>query len=249
MNFPIFWIAFCYFSHTCFSNSESDRPYISFNFGKSFLSSEKGSENAPIELLKGSKIGHEFPFAIMVSKGSYLEVESCKYFQFRAGQSTIFEMLSFKDINLFQGSLLICQLKESVWNVSTKMFSLGINGMGTWMLEKTSNGNLKIILLEGKGTLQIANNTLKLESGDLVITQNEGSTFSQILKIDLPLILATSKLINNFQTELASYPKLVSAAKVQSLRLKKRFEALVGDTTDLEKIRLWAIKKENNRKK
>ena len=50
-------------------------------------------------------------------------------------------------------------------------------------------------------------------------------------------------LINNYETILYSKPRLVSAAKVQIVRLKKRYQALVGGTNEQSELRMWAIRK------
>ena len=51
------------------------------------------------------------------------------------------------------------------------------------------------------------------------------------------------KVGNNYETILYSKPRLVSAAKVQIVRLKKRYQALVGGTNEQSELRMWAIRK------
>ena len=99
---------------------------------------------------------------------------------------------------------------------------------GTWMVETTEKLGLKIILLEG--TLQVLGEKepLTLSAGELVLVSDKNDQISQTIKIDLPLMLNTCRLINNFETKLPSLSRLISAAQVQSIRLKKRYEAVVG---------------------
>jgi hypothetical protein len=69
---------------------------------------------------------------------------------------------------------------------------------------------------------------------------------SQKIQIDLPLLIKTCRLLNNFQSELPSKSRIISAAQVQALRLKKRYEAVVGGVKD-NKLQIWAIKKKNSK--
>jgi len=111
------------------------------------------------------------------------------------------------------------------------------------MVETTEQLGFKIVLLEG--TLQIINENkpTTLNAGELVLVSEENGQISQSIKIDLPLMLNTCRLINSFETKLPSLSRLISAAQVQSIRLKKRYEAVVGGVKN-KKLQIWAIKKE-----
>ena len=58
------------------------------------------------------------------------------------------------------------------------------------------------------------------------------------IKIELPLLLSSCRLLNNFPTPLRSKSRLISAAQVQSIRMKKKYEAFVGQVSPKNKVRL-----------
>ena len=70
---------------------------------------------------------------------------------------------------------------------------------------------------------------------------NASSQPSKPIQIELPLLLGTSRLIKEFSTPLPSKSRIISAAQVQALRLKKRYEAFVGDVSEDKKLQLWAL--------
>ena len=80
-----------------------------------------------------------------------------------------------------------------------------------------------------------------MKSGDLVLINSKSSQASRPIQVELPLLLGTSRLINGFSTPLPSNSKMISAAHVQALRLKKRYEAFVGDVSEDKKLQLWAL--------
>ena len=104
-------------------------------------------------------------------------------------------------------------------------------------------------MLEGKALLSSAKAKQSLQAGELVLVQAGNPDSGQTINVDLPLLLATSRLINNFSAPLPSQSKLISAAKVQAVRLKKRYEALIGNTNDQNQLRLWALRKEKRKLK
>ena len=72
----------------------------------------------------------------------------------------------------------------------------------------------------------------------ILVTGKKGQT-SQKLKIELPILLATSKLLNNFDNYLPSHSRLVSAAHVQALRTRKKYESMIGGVTKNRKLEIW----------
>jgi len=100
---------------------------------------------------------------------------------------------------------------------------------------------LKVILLEGKISINNSKKSQVLESGDLVLIDVKSSQPSKPIQIELPLLLGTSRLIKEFSNPLPSKSRMISAAQVQALRLKKRYEAFVGDVSEDKKLQLWAL--------
>ena len=221
---------------------------VSSSHGKSFISDRNNISKSPQLIEETTKITPFFPFALLVSTQSYLEIAGTKNFRLRIGQSSVLEFLSSMDFNLLKGSFLICQNNTSNWTVSTSKTSIEISGQGTWMIEKTKYEELKFILLEGDGTLEMNGTSIQLQAGNMTLSQSSENGFSKLLDIELPLILSTSRLINKFESPLPSRAKLISAARVQSMRLKRRYQALVGGTNENNELRLWAIKQEAKKK-
>ena len=221
------------------------QPKINIVEGKCFLQPKDIKRTDTLELKAGLIINQLFPYALVTGKDSYLEVldypESKNVF--RLGQSSAIENRQPYHLYYFQGSSLISNRDYAKWRLETKSTLIHIYAQGTWMVETTEKLGLKIILLEG--TLQVLGEKepLTLSAGELVLVSDKNDQISQTIKIDLPLMLNTCRLINNFETKLPSLSRLISAAQVQSIRLKKRYEAVVGGVKE-NKLQIWAIKKE-----
>jgi hypothetical protein len=110
------------------------------------------------------------------------------------------------------------------------------------MLECLTSG-LKFIVIEGEMSIIKSNKNQNLKSGDLVLINSKSSQASKPIQIELPLLLGTSRLINGFSISLPSNSRMISAAHVQTLRLKRRYEAFVGDVSEDKKLQLWALPK------
>ena len=78
-------------------------------------------------------------------------------------------------------------------------------------------------------------------SGDLVLISSSNPKGTNPIKIDLPLLLSTSRLINSFPARLKSNSRLFSAAQVQTLRVKRKYDALVGEVSKEKKLQLWTV--------
>ena len=226
-------------------SQETVQPKINMVEGKCFLQPKDIKRTDTLELKPGLIINQLFPYALVTGKDSYLEVldypESKNVF--RLGQSSAIENRQPYHLYYFQGSSLISNRDYAKWRLETKSTLIHIYAQGTWMVETTEKLGLKIILLEG--TLQVLGEKepLTLSAGELVLVSDKNDQISQTIKIDLPLMLNTCRLINNFETKLPSLSLLISAAQVQSIRLKKRYEAVVGGVKE-NKLQIWAIKKE-----
>ena len=216
---------------------------VSSCYGRAFLSENNGSSSKPSEIFKNHRLLFSFPYAILVSNNSYLELLNKDEIQLRVGKSSVFEFLSPTHIDVMQGSFLLYHKNHLNWKISLNDSTISLAGRATWMIEKTKSGDLKIILLEGEGFVRLGEEEKKLNFGELLLFQTSSKNeLSQTINLELSLLLATSKLINNYQTDLYSKPRLVSAAKVQIVRLKRRYQALVGGTNEKSELRMWAIR-------
>ncbi|MEC8791619.1 MAG: hypothetical protein VXX29_10345 [Verrucomicrobiota bacterium] len=232
------------------ANQKSDfEVQVTHIVGDSFVSTSRNEGEKPIPLVLGDKFKRTSPFAILVAKGSYAEMTLQTEAILRIGQQSVIEFRNPNYLRIFNGSALLLLSKQQSLNLETNGIKIQLTGRGTLMFESPKGKNLKIIMLEGKALLSSAKAKQSLQAGELVLVQAGNPDSGQTINVDLPLLLATSRLINNFSAPLPSQSKLISAAKVQAVRLKKRYEALIGNTNDQNQLRLWALRKEERQLK
>ena len=208
-----------------------------------FLQPLVNKNSPPSKLREKEKIIEEGPFALGTSKDSLLEIDFFKSSsdgKLRLGRESGLEFRPKNSLILHRGSILCTHKKYQEWKLGSSNYSVNINGFGTWMVECLTAG-LKVILLEGKISINNSKKSQVLESGDLVLIDVKSSQPSKPIQIELPLLLGTSRLIKEFSNPLPSKSRMISAAQVQALRLKKRYEAFVGDVSEDKKLQLWAL--------
>ena len=238
------------FCSTLVANQKSHfEVQVTHIVGDSFVSASRNEGEKPIPLVLGDKFKRTSPFAILVAKGSYAEMTLQTEAILRIGQQSVIEFRNPNHLRIFNGSALLLLSKQQSLNLETNGTLIQLTGRGTFMFESPKGKNLKIIMLEGKALLSSAKAKQSLQAGELVLVQAGNPDSGQTINVDLPLLLATSRLINNFSAPLPSQSKLISAAKVQAIRLKKRYEALIGNTNDQNQLRLWALRKEERQLK
>ena len=67
--------------------------------------------------------------------------------------------------------------------------------------------------------------------------------FGDAYDIDIMLLLKSSRLINAYPTPLPTFEKIGLAIYIQELKLKGKYDALIGDATTNENLQLWKFKK------
>jgi len=219
-----------------------ESPRISFVMGNAFAV----SKNQPDKLKKleqSQNIGVEIPYSVVTSKESFLEISqlSNEYpFTVRLGQSTALEVRDSSKFFLFKGSILLADKGHHSWFIESNTSQISMIGSGTYIVESTSLG-FKLIILEGEFELDNQAGRNSLSSGDLALIIGKESGISQGLQIELPLILSTSRLINFFPNELPTHLRLLSAAQVQVLRMKTKYDAFIGGVSQDKKLRVWKV--------
>ena len=108
-------------------------------------------------------------------------------------------------------------------------------------METTPLG-FKVILLEGEILPSSDEEAPQapILPGELALITGQKGLVSQSLKVELPVLLSTSRLINVFPSPLPSQSRLISAAQVQSLRTKARYNAFIGGVSKDSKLRIWS---------
>ena len=213
--------------------------------GKAFVQPKKLDGKPPHPLKEKEDIGIKFPYAVITSKNSFVEL--CQLDEkisktIRMGRSTAIEFSSKNDLFLFQGSFLVTNFPSFNYRITSSKSSFDISGQGTWIVQHTQLG-FKLLALEGKLHLSNGSNKKQIQPGELILVSDQDGKISQSLQIELPLLLATSKLINQFTNPLPSQARLTSAAQVQVLRMKKKYEAMVGGVSNDRKLRIWSLEK------
>ena len=67
--------------------------------------------------------------------------------------------------------------------------------------------------------------------------------FGDAYDIDIMLLLKSSRLINSYPTPLPTFDKMGLAIYIQELKLKGKYDALIGDATTNENLQLWKFGK------
>ena len=225
-------------------------PKISSVIGNAFLVSKDQPEKEPIKLQPTQIYDVTFPYSFVTSKESFLEISglSNEYpFTIRLGQSTGLELRDSSNFFLFNGSILLADRGDHSWHIESNSSQIKMGGSGTFIVETTTLG-FKLIILEGKFELITEGGKKSLNSGDLALIIGREGRITQGLQIELPLILSTSRLVNFFPEELPTHPRLMSAAQVQVLRMKTKYDAFIGGVSEDRKLRIWKVDPEKEKK-
>jgi hypothetical protein len=218
-------------------------PYVSAVIGKAFVVSKENQDLPPQKLDQNGSIFYQVPFSLVTSKDSFLEIKHESFEQpytLRMGQSTGVEFRENSKFYLFQGSLLLAGLGEMTWSLESNVSKAELTGSGTLIAEVIPVG-FKILVLEGRFLSLSSVAEEPIESGDLVLMSGEKGKPSQKIKIELPLLLSTSRLINHFPDPLITQSRLISAAQVQVLRMKSKYNAFIGGVSEDRQLRIWKV--------
>ena len=162
-------------------------------------------------------------------------------FQVRIGSNSIFAFDN-DSISITKGSLLIYKKNDDPITIQSELSSLKTTGQFTAIIECTSNGGFKFIPLEGKGEIIPDKGTSKeIYRGRLTMVLGSPSKLGNAYDIDLLLLLKSSRLINSFPTPLPSMKRISLSIYAQQLRMKGKYNALIGDAPSDDNIQMWAF--------
>ncbi len=139
----------------------------------------------------------------------------------RVGANTVF---SFADqgrtLNLEKGNLLFHSPK-GLGGGTIRSGGAAAAVLGTTLIvSSTIDDGFKVILLEGEGSVTLANGqSAVLHAGQMVYVLPGGTRFSPILDINLAKLVSGSLLINGFSHELSSLPFIFRAIHDQTAQL------------------------------
>ena len=180
---------------------------------------------------------------LATGKGSRVELRKNDDY-WRLGSLSVCRWLKPDSFWLHSGSALFCTKEEREIHIGSRETKATFKGKGTIIVEATSNGGLKVIPLEVAGTLSTEKGGIKdLIGGRLLIVLGNPTEFGDAYDIDILLMLKTSRLINAFPTPLPTFQKIGLSVYVQDLKLKGKYDALIGDATTNENLQLWKFGK------
>ena len=163
-------------------------------------------------------------------------------FLIRLGANSIFEFNELNEFSLLRGSMLLYSLGTSDIIIESEQSSLNVSGKFTAIIDHTSNGGFKFIPLEGKGNIIPQNGESKeIFRGRLTMVLGSPSKLGNAYDIDLLLLLKSSRLISSFPTPLPSMKRISLSIYAQQLRLKGKFNALIGDAPTDDNLQMWAF--------
>jgi hypothetical protein len=210
-------------------------------FGQTFVK-ERPEQATPLPLQLGSQLPTDGKVLLIAAKESLLEITQSEGNFIRLGRATLAEFSNGK-IRLLQGSFLRNTKKKTLFALSGKKVDAGIRLKGTLMAESTGNGGLKVVLVAGKADIGTdADGAKPLRPGQLIFVHGSPAKLGDLYDLDLPLLLSTSRLVSGFKQTLPDLASIRTSMLIQGLNTKRRYEALIGDAPDDEKVQIWAIK-------
>ena len=145
---------------------------------------------------------------------------------------------------LHSGSALFCSSEDGDFTFSTREANATFSGSGTIIIEATANGGFKFIPLEAKGTIRTPKgDAQEVRGGRLLLVLGKPTRFGDAFDIDIMLLLKSSRLVNAFPDPLPTFDKIGLALYVQELKLKGKYDALIGDATTNENLQMWKFGK------
>ncbi|MDA8990649.1 hypothetical protein N9H45_03855 [Opitutales bacterium] len=185
---------------------------------------------------------------LLIATGANSRIESFdKTNYWRLGSESMATWNSNTDLWLNSGSALFCSEKIQTIKFSTTESNATFYGRGTIIVEATKNGGFKFIPLEAKGTIStVKGGTKKIVGGRMLLVLGNPTYYGDAFDIDIMLLLKSSRLINAFPNTIPTFKKIGLAIYIQELKLKGKYDALIGDATTNENLQMWKFGKNND---
>ena len=240
-NAAIFFAAF-FFGSSCYAK-------LKVKFVKGKIESIQDTENnsVAIHLISSDDI---LPYNQLIcsAKGSRAEFHLNSKL-LRIGSQSVLSVLDENSFFLHSGCMLISFLEESKINLSSSESNATFYGTGTILIETTKNGGFKFIPFEGRGILETEDgDSQEVQGGRLVLVLGKLSQLGDAYDLDLMLLLKTCRLINYFPDPLDTFGRISLAVYSQELKLKGKYNALIGDATTDQNLQIWAFGDESQKK-
>lgn len=145
---------------------------------------------------------------------------------------------------IHSGSILCSTSSENRIVINSTKSNAIFEGPGTFIIEATSNGGFKFIPLESNGFIKTQKGGKKeVKGGRMILVINDPSNFGDAYDIDLMLMLKSSRLFNAFPTQLERFKQIGISLYIQQMKLRGKYDALIGDATTNENLQLWKFGK------
>jgi len=152
----------------------------------------------------------------------------------RVGANTVFSFEpTGRNLNLQQGSVLFhSPTGKGGGSIRSGGASAAVLGT-TLIVAATDNGGFKVILLEGKGRVTLANgDAATLNAGQMVFVLPGTGGLSPVLDINLGKLVAGSALVTGFSHDLPSTPKIHTAVERQDHEIASGRARDTGEPAD-----------------
>ena len=227
------------------TQNEEDPFFCTYSFNDSWIIEETIRQELPIQLETNSTL---FLNKTLHTRNNAL----CEFTRngqiIRIGAKSIFSYGELNHYNLNRGSMLLYLAKPNKITIESELSKLTVDGRFTAIVDCTSNGGFKFIPLEGKGRIiPDEGNSTEIYRGRLTMILGSPSQLGSAYDIDLLLLLKSSRLINSFPTALPSMKRISLSIYAQQLRLKGKFNALIGDAPTDDNLQMWAFGEEGTK--
>lgn len=188
-------------------------------------------------------------FLIATGKGSRTELSTPEdHTTWRLGSLSVSKWPSLNECWIHSGSLLCSTKTEEPIKISSIKSTASFHGPGTFIIEATTNGGFKFIPLESCGSLTTSNGgTKQVKGGRMLLVIGDPSIFGDAYDIDLMLMLKSSRLINSFPTQLGRHKQIGVSVYVQQMKIRGKYDALIGDATSEDNLQLWKFNTEKGK--
>ncbi len=190
--------------------------------------------------VRAAKVNDSFEVPEVVKTGtdSRAELQADDKTITRVGSNTIFSFDKDKrTINLESGSVLFHSPKGmGGGTIKTAAATAAVTGT-TIMVGATSNGGFKLLVLEGKSRVTMANGRVQnLQGGQMTFIVPGATTPTPVITFRLGSQTEGSKLVNGFDQPLASLPKIQEVTARQEKMITSGHmegtQLVVGDAKD-----------------
>ena len=226
--------------------SSANMPSVTYQTGRVDAVDLTDEDQFEPQLLDQNQTLHS---QLLVATGIDGRIESIvdgKYW--RLGSNSMARWHSESHLWLHSGSALYCSTQEDIIHFSTRESNATFNGHGTIIIEATKNGGFKFIPLEGKGTITTENGqTQEIIGGRMLLVLGNPSRLGDAYDIDIMLLIKSSRLINAFRSSLPTFKKIGLAIYVQEMKLKGKYNALIGDATSDKNLQMWKFKENSDK--